>query len=158
MRLIFGSRRLRRTAAALALVLAGGGASAATPAAALPPVPPGDARLWFYRVFFPDDTGDMPAISLNGAPVGYALAGASFYRDVPAGQYHVSVETSGLDYDQARDIAVTPGQNIFIKIVSLPSWEEGSRGFYRRGTYYATVVAPQLAALELPQTYYSGGN
>jgi len=152
-------RRLRRALAVLGLLLASGNATPAASAeiAAVPPIPAGDARLWFYRVFFPEDSKGMPAISLNGRPVGYALAGGSFYRDVPAGQYHVTVETYGLDYDQAREVAVLPGQTIFVKIVSLPSWQESSRGNYRRGTYYVTVVAPQLAALEVPQTSYFSG-
>jgi hypothetical protein len=154
------SRRFWQAAAGLAVLLAAGCAAPAAPPqlAALPPIPAGDARLWFYRVFFPEDTRDMPAISLNGSAVGYALAGTSFYRDVPAGQYHVTVDSYGQDYNQSQDVAVASGQNIFIKIASLPSWEASSRGNYRRGTYYARVVPPQLAALEVPQTSSSGGN
>jgi hypothetical protein len=153
-------RRFWQAAAVLALLLAGGSAAPAAPSqvAALPPIPAGDARFWFYRVFFPEDTRDMPAISMNGTPVGYALAGTSFYRDLPAGQFHVTVSSYGQDYDQSKDVAVAPGQNIFVKIVSLPSWEASSRGNYRLGTYYATIVPPQLAAFEVPQTSYSGGN
>ncbi len=154
------SRRFWQAAAGLAVLLAGGCAAPAAPpqGAALPPIPPGDARFWFYRVFFPDDTGDMPAISMNGTPIGYALAGTSFYRDMPAGQYHLTVESVGLDYYQSQDVAVAQGQQIYVKIASLPSWVENIRRGYRRGTYYVMVVAPQLAALEVPETSYSGGN
>jgi hypothetical protein len=56
-------------------------------------------------VFFPDDTGDMPAVAMNGTAVGYALAGTSFYRDMPAGRYHLSVASYGLDLDQSQDLA-----------------------------------------------------
>ncbi|HEX3952621.1 MAG TPA: hypothetical protein VHW90_03540 [Stellaceae bacterium] len=120
--------------------------------------PPGYARFWFYRVFFPDDTGGMPPISMNGKPIGYALAGTSFYRDVPAGAYHLTVQTNGLDYGQSQDVVVAPGQQVFVKIDSLPSWQEESRGRTRRGTYYVTLVTPQYAALELPHTTYTNGN
>jgi hypothetical protein len=153
-------RRRYQFASGLFLLIAAGCAAppAHAQAAAAPPVPPGDARFWFYRVFFPDDTGDMPAISMNAAPIGYALSGTSFYRDAPAGQYHLTVATTGLDLYQSRDVAVAPGQQIYVKIASLPSWDESSQGRSRRGTYYVMIVAPQLAALELPETSYGGGS
>lgn len=143
----------------LAMLVAGGDAvpQAAAQVAAAPPAP-GQARFWFYRVFFPDDTGGMPAVAMNGTAIGYALAGTSFYRDMPAGQYHLTVASYGLDLDQSQDLAVAPGQQVFVKIASLPSWEENSRGRSRRGTYYVMIVAPQLAALELPQTRLTSGN
>lgn len=57
------------------------------------PIAAAQARVWFYRVFFPEDTGGMPAVAMSGKTVGYARAGWSFYRDVPAGTYHVTVES-----------------------------------------------------------------
>ena len=152
--------RVGLLASGLFLVIAAGCAapSAHAQAATVPPVPPGDARFWFYRVFFPADTRDMPPISMNGTPIGYALAGTSFYRDVPAGQYHLSVQSVGIDYHQAQDVAVAPGQEIYVKIASLPSWVENIGTGYHAGTYYVMIVASQLAALELPQTRYSSGN
>jgi len=151
--------RFWRAAFGLATLVAGGCVvpQAAAQFAAAPPAP-GQARFWFYRVFFPDDTGDMPAVAMNGTAVGYALAGTSFYRDLPAGRYHLTVASYGLDLDQSQDLAVAPGQQVFVKIASLPSWEESSRGRSRRGTYYVMIVTPQLAALELPQTRYASGN
>ncbi len=148
-----------QVASGLFLLIAAGYAAphARAQAAAVMPIPPGDARFWFYRVFFPDDTRDMPAISMNGTPIGYALAGASFYRDVPAGQYHLSVQSVGIDYNQSQDVAVAPGQEIYVNIASLPSWVENVGTGYRAGTYYVMIVAPQLAALDLPQTRYSTG-
>jgi len=141
--------------AAAVLVLLAAGADAAPPPAAAPA--PGTARVWFYRVFFPLDSRDMPAISMNGWPVGYANAGGSFYRDVPAGTYHVEVDSYGRDYDQSQTIAFAPGVQYFVKIESLPTWEEGtSRHAFQRGTYYVRLVTPSLASLELPQTTYEG--
>jgi hypothetical protein len=153
------SRRFCQAAVALLALLAGGCAVNPAPAqvAALPPIPPGDARFWFYRVFFPDDSGEMPAIAMNGKDIGYALAGANFYRDVPAGRYHLSVVSLGWDYYQTADVAVAPGQQVYVKIASLPSWNSDARGAWRLGTYYVMVVSPQLASLELPATRYSSG-
>ncbi len=153
------SRRFWQAAAGLAVLVAG--SCAAPPASAqvaAAAVPPGAARFWFYRNFFPGDTGGMPAIGMNGATIGYGLAGRNFYRDVPAGPYHLTVESQGQDLYQSQDVTVAPGQQIFVKIASLPSWEESARGSSRRGTYYVMLIPPQMAALELPQTAYSSGN
>lgn len=149
--------RRRRAAIGLLLLLAGG---CAAPPAPAPPaaLAPGAARLWFYRVFFPDDTKGMPEIAVNGAPIGYALAGTNFYRDLPAGQYHLSVASFGMDVNQAKDIAVAPGEQVYVKIDSLPSWEQGALSNYRRGTYYVMLMSPHWASLEMPQTRYTGGN
>jgi hypothetical protein len=137
---------------------AGCNAPAPAQVANVPPIPSGDARFWFYREFFPDDTKDMPPISINNTPIGYALAGTSFYRDMPAGTYHLSVESIGTDLNQSQDAAVGPGQQVYVKIASQPNWEAGNRGAYRRGTYYVMLISPHLASLEIPLTRYTGGS
>jgi hypothetical protein len=113
-------RRLCQTAAGFLALFASGAGLPRTHAqplpATIPPIPPGAARLWFYRVFFPDDTGHMPAISMNGAPIGYAVRGVSFYRDVPPGQYHLTVATEGLDVNQSQLVVVGPGHELYVKI------------------------------------------
>ena len=155
-------RRLLRAAGVAAVIggaIAGEGVppAAAQVTAAAPAA--GQARFWFYRDFFANDTGDMPKIAMNGAPVGYGVSGTNFYRDVPAGQYHLTVESVGMDIGQSQDVTVAPGQLVYVKIASLPSWEEGgNRGGFRRGTYYVMIVPPQLAALEIPTTYTTKGN
>lgn len=154
--------RISQALASLALVLNGGCVAAPQPSptlAAMPPIPPGEARLWFYREFFPEDSKDVPAIRLNGNPIGYGYEGVSFYRDVPAGAYHVTADTFGRDFNQDKDIALAPGQLAYIKVQSLPSWAAGGTfNTWRRGTYYIAIVSPQLAALEIPRTSFSGGN
>jgi hypothetical protein len=145
----------------LAVLLAGGCAATPAPAqqvATASPAPTSTVRFWFYRDFFPGDSGDMPAIAINGTPIGYGLADTNFYRDMPAGRYHLTVESVGQDVNQSQDVAVAPGQIVYVKIASLPSWEENNFGAYRRGTYYVMIIPPQLAALELPLTRYTGGN
>jgi hypothetical protein len=131
---------------------------APAPAASVPPVPAGDARLWFYREFFPGDTQTIPTIFANGAPIGYGAPGTSFYRDVPAGAYHLTVSSVGQDVNQDKNIAVNPGEQIYVKIASNPGWaESGERSVWRRPTYYVMIVPPGLAALEMPFTAFTRG-
>ena len=151
-------RRFRFAAAALlgllAIHFAAGEASAQ--AGAVPPIPPGQARLWFYRVFFPGDTYSMPAIGINGTLVGYGIAGTSFYRDVPAGSYLVTVESDNLDLAPWEQIAVAPGQEVYVQIASMPHWDE-NRGPSRRATYDVMLMPPRMAFLQMPATRLTGG-
>ena len=150
------SRRLRQAAAGLVTLAAAGYAAPPADAQVAAAPPPGTARFWFYRDFFANDTGDMPRIAMNGAMIGYGLSGTNFFRDVAAGQYHLTVESVGQDVGQSQDVTVAPGQLVYVKIASLPSWEEGgNRGAHRRGTYYVMIVPPQLAALEISTSTYS---
>ncbi|HYM71839.1 MAG TPA: hypothetical protein VET89_02585 [Stellaceae bacterium] len=144
---------------ALSLALSPASPSVAQPlpAAGTVPIPPGEARVWFYRTFFPDDTGDMPAVAMNGQLVGYARSGWSFYRDVPAGPYHVTVASIGQDVNQAKDVVLTPGEQLYLSIQSSPSWEQNFRG-YRRGTYYVWFEPPQIAAIHFSQTRLGNGS
>ena len=86
-----------------------------------PPVPPGDARIWFYRVYDPTESKGRPYIYMNGAIVGISEQGYAFYRDVLAGLYHVSVASYGRDLFQFGDVALVPGQQAYVKILSLRS-------------------------------------
>jgi len=138
------------------LLLGTGAALAQMPTPAAPPAP-GLARVWVYRVFFPEDTKDMPAVAMNNATIGYAQAGTSFYRDVPAGPYHITVQTVGLDYNQDKDVTLTPGSRLFVKIDSLPDWVEGQRGASHAGTYYVLLVPPAVAAYDMRQTALTNG-
>jgi hypothetical protein len=124
--------------------------------ASVPPIPAGEARLWFYRVFLAEDTQTDPTIYLNGTPVGYGGPGTSFYRDVPAGAYHLAVSSVGWDYGQTADLTVAPGEQVYVKIASNPGWDEGGdRSAWRQPTYYVMIVSPGLAGLEMPFTAYT---
>jgi hypothetical protein len=138
-----------------ALVLLAAEASAA-PAPAGAPVPPGTARVWFYRTFFPGDTQDMPAIAMNGQTVGYARPGYSFYRDVPAGAYRVTVDSFGQDINQAKDFALAAGTEIYVAIQSDPQLIS-NKGAYRRGTYYVWLEPLSVATLHVAQATLGSG-
>ncbi len=110
------SRRLRQAAAGLVTLAAAGYAAPPADAQVAAAPPPGTARFWFYRDFFANDTGDMPRIAMNGAMIGYGLSGTNFFRDVAAGQYHLTVESVGQDVGQSQDVTVAPGQLVYVKI------------------------------------------
>jgi len=130
-------------------------------AAALPPIPPGEARIWFYRESDPIHTQGRPYLRLNGAVVAISEPGGSFYRDVPPGHYHITVDSYGKDVNQDRDVDLVPGQQVFAKVVSNDSWVDfgGSDlgSTFHRDTFYVWTMPPQTAAAELPHTRYFGG-
>ena len=82
-----------------------------TAAVSIPPIPAGEARIWFYRDYEPYAGKGLPAIAANGGYVGAAELGGAFYRDVPPGHYLVTVETVGIDTNQTAnfELARRPG-------------------------------------------------
>ena len=85
---------------------------------------------------------------MNGAIVGISEQGYAYYRAVLPGLYNVSVESYGRDLFQFRDIALVPGQQGYVKILSLRSWVESGRNF-GRDTFYVLVVPPTFAQAEI---------
>src|SRR5271166_5942561 len=71
-----------------------------TASVTVPPIPAGEARIWFYRD--------------NEAYVGIAELGGAFYRDVPPWRYHVTVETNGVDFNQTADLDLAAGQQAYV--------------------------------------------
>jgi hypothetical protein len=143
--------------AVLTIIVAG--ACAAQPMTQPPAagaVAPGQARIWFYRVFFPDDSGGMPAVSLNGSTIGYARAGYSFYRDVPAGTYQVGVASVGNEGDQTGTMTLAPGEQAYLAIQSDPTWMSDRPGF-RQPTYALGSEPPRIVAIHMAQVQLGTG-
>lgn len=61
-------------------------------------------------------------IDMNGSYVGAVANGSASYRDVPPGHYHIAPESFGRDFNQDRNVDLSPGQQLYVKIVSLDSW------------------------------------
>ncbi len=156
MMLRFSPLRVRRVVVGLSLLAASIG-FAPSPAIAESVPTAGTARVWFYRVFFPDDTGGMPAVALNDTIVGYARAGFSFYRDVPAGPYHITVASIGVAANQAKDVVLSPGEELHVAIQSDPSWMEDFGGARNGGTYYVGFEPLEIAAIHLGQMRLGNG-
>jgi hypothetical protein len=148
-------------ASAGALLLSGfavvADAQVASPVAAA--MAPGSARIWFYRDYEPYGGRNYAPVALNGVEAGYVQPdGGAFYRDVPAGHYHITVASDGMDVNQAKDVDLPPSGEAYVKILSAPDWESGGDiSQYRRDTFYVSLVPPQIARSELPKHPLTGG-
>ena len=123
-------------------------------------IPPGEARLWFYRIYLPSETLNMTKVTMNGVYAGYAQLGGAFYRNVPPGVYHIEVESYGRDVDQSTNVALAAGQEAYVRVESLRSWATnyGIGTTIGRDTFYARLILPQTARAEIAQSFFDGGN
>jgi hypothetical protein len=136
----------------LILLLATG--CAAAPPAPPSPIPPGQARIWFYRTWLPSESLNLANIDVNGVYFGSVAPGGVFYRDVPPGIYHIAPQQ--FDGPPAAEpntnVAVVPGQQVYIKILDLSSWANavsGGQFFVKRDSWYAWLIPPQAAQAEI---------
>lgn len=149
--------RIRFLAAIPALLLAGGLSGCDTTPqmmdGAANAVPPGKARLYFYRDATTYDGLQWTTVSLNGATVGAAAPGTVFYRDVAPGRYQVSARSDKLYPNQAKTVVLGPGTTTFVKVEPQPYW--GQTGWLWFGnTFIVAVVDPavgqdQISSLRL---------
>jgi hypothetical protein len=152
-------RRLWAAAAGLVLI-AVAGCVKLPPVSAVtsPPIPGGDARVWFYRIYDPSESLGRPNIYMNGAPIGIAELGGAFYRNVPAGWYYITVDTWGRDLYQFYYGPVVPGQTQCVEIQSLCSWVESGYGFdLGRDTFYVAIIPPARAVPMIARSDFDGG-
>lgn len=144
---------------AVLLAMAGCAQPSATASVSIPPIPAGEGRIWFYRNYEPYAGKGLPAIAANGRYVGVAELGGAFYRDVPPGNYVVTVETTGVDFSQVAHLDVAAGQESFVKIVSNPQWfSGGSRTEYERPTFYAWRIPNEIAQADVARLSFYGGS
>ena len=146
------SKWLRRAAvAALGLLTISCATPARTAAVAAPPIPPGQARIWFYRLWEPSISVNVANVALNGAPAGSVPAyGPGLYRDVPPGRYQISVQSYSAVRDQSKAVDVAPGQVVFVKIqVDNDESASGDLNSFRRDNFYVQFVPAELARAEI---------
>jgi hypothetical protein len=107
--------------------------------------------VWFYRPWEPSESLNLALIDMNGSYVGAAENGSAFYRDLPPGHYHIAPESFGRDFNQDRNVDLAPGEQLYVKIVSLDSWGvsvSGSKNI-ARDAFYAWVIPPDVAQAEI---------
>jgi hypothetical protein len=154
--------RLLRAGAPLFLLATADGCAPMPPTTAsvtVPLVRPGEARVWFYRTYEPYAGKGRPSVAINGTYAGIAELGGAFYRDVPPGHYLATVETYGIDFSQVANFDLAPGQEAYVKIVSSPSWyEDGDKRAFERPTYYAWLIAGNIARAQITHLAFYGGS
>ena len=130
---------------------------AAASASAAPEAPSGSAagRVWFLwpsESVVGYDTGAVPTIYVNGAPIGAIQAGTEFYRDFSPGTYRFTVDPYGVPTGQAATLQVSPGSQTFLQVQWSPAWQQGYPG--GRGqmpsSFFIVTMSPQLAQAYLP--------
>ena len=143
----------------LLLAITGCAQMAATSSVNIPPIPAGGSRIWFYRAADVYTGKGLPAIAANGGYVGQAELGGAFYRNVSPGHYLVTVQTVGVDLNQSANFDLSPGQEAYVKIVSLPSWDTGGdRNEWARPTFYAWLIPNQVAQADVARLSFYGGS
>jgi hypothetical protein len=129
------------------------GCTPAPQMAAVPPgpIPPGQARIWFYRVYDPSLSRNLANVDLNGVRVVSVLPNdGPSYRDVAPGHYHISPETYGVDVNQSRDVDLAAGQIVYVKILDDPTWVAGGDfNDLRRDTFYVWLMPARVAQAEM---------
>jgi hypothetical protein len=151
---------LRLSGVALFLALAGclGPAEPYYPqvAATIPPVPPNQGRIYFYREYEPYESLSRPYLYLNRQVVGVSIPGGVFYRDVPPDTYEVSVYSQGAFPNQFKTVAVKPGDTFYAKIESLRSWYSGAGPLreFERDTFVVAIMDPIQARAEFERMRY----
>ncbi|HUC73443.1 MAG TPA: DUF2846 domain-containing protein [Stellaceae bacterium] len=144
------SRWRRRVELAGALMLIASGCAAPPPAAGLP-VSPGQARIWFYRIWEPSESLNLANIDVNGGYFGSVANGSAFYRDVPPGRYHIAPASFVPNSNQDANVELVPGQQVYVKIVSSVSWGSDNTAAknIERDAFYAWVIPPKAAQAEI---------
>jgi hypothetical protein len=137
-----------------------------TASVAVPPIPVGQARVWFYRDGGPYDDGmGTPYIRMNDAIVAVSEPDSASYRDVPPGPYHITVDSYGEDFNQDKNVQLAAGQELYVKIVSLRAWITGGGGGgdggggsdYDRDTFYVWLIPPETARADIARSAFYGG-
>jgi hypothetical protein len=143
---------LKRMAGGVAvLALAGCAQPVQVAQAPAGPIPPGQARIWFYRDYEPSVSRNFANIDVNGVRLASVPpAGGPAYRDVAPGHYVIAPESNGVDINQSRQVDLGPGQEAFAKIQTDDSRIAGGDvSEYRRDTFYVWLMAPDLARAQI---------
>jgi hypothetical protein len=144
--------RLLLWASGLLLILVGcaGAGGSAQVAAVAPPVPAGQARIWFYRAWEPSESLNLANVEVNGAYFGSVANGSAFYRDIPPGRYHAPASFIP-NSRQDTNVELAPGQQGYVKIVSLSAWGSDNTAAKNidRDAFWAWLIPPQIAQAEM---------
>lgn len=102
-----------------------------------PPIPSGEARIWFYRDWQPSESMNLANIEVNGSYFGSVANGSAF-----------APVSYNRNFNQDRNADLVPGQQAYIKILSSQSWDGACRDCVR-DTFYAWLIPPNTAQVEI---------
>jgi Protein of unknown function (DUF2846) len=122
------------------------------------PVPAGQARIWLYRDWQPSESLNLANVDVNGAYFASIANGSAIYRDIPPGQYHIAPASFIPNSRQDTVVELAPGQQAYVKIVSLGSWGSDNTAAKNidRDAFWAWLTPPQVAQSEIAHAR-SGG-
>jgi hypothetical protein len=155
-------RLLSFAAAAFVLLAAvnGDAQPPATSSVVIPPIPPGQARIWVYSGSQPTSPFNYPhmeAVTLNGVTVGYEQLGGGFYRNVAPGHYVIAAPSFlALDPRQSATVDLAAGQQAYLKLEAL-GWPNGG-GENMVLEYYVRLMPPETARTAIAQFAFLSGN
>jgi hypothetical protein len=127
---------------------------------ALPPLAPGHARLVFYRPLDPYATQSMPTLYLNGVASGVTQNGAVLYRDVPPGQYDLTLAPSLPWPNQFKTVVVRAGDVFYVAIDTRPYLACGRANSTQAcsgDTFLLNVVDPVTGAQQIQGLHLING-
>jgi len=152
-------RRLKFASVVL-LVMAGCAQPPSVATVGFAPLPAAQARIWVYRDLEVYDSVGTPSVRLNDQVAGLAEKGGAFYRDVPPGHYHITVDSMGTDVYQSSDVDLATGQEAYVKIEALQDWfsSTGKKSGVDRPTFYARLVPNDFGRFEVwSKAFYGNG-
>jgi hypothetical protein len=154
-------RRLHRYLASLFLVLASCTQLPPTSSVVISPIPAGAARIWIYRNDGPYEAPETPFARLNGRVTGVVQPNGAFYRDVPPGNYSVTVDSYGVPYpNQFVELKVGAGQEAFVQVLSMREkvGGGGDSGGGVRARFFTQLVPRDTALAAIASTPFYGSS
>lgn len=157
-----GSRWFRGGPVLGFLLVALGGCTSLPPTSAvsIPPIRADMARVWFYREDAPYITQARPYVRMNGAIVGISEDGGAFYRDVPPGEYYVTVDSYGTDINQFPHVILVPGETEYLQVIGSRYWASGSASTtWTRPTFYVWLMPNDIGGPAVARSpFYASGS
>jgi hypothetical protein len=125
---------------------------------AIPPIPAGEARLWFYRDGGPYEIQTSPYLRLNGRVTGISEPDGAFYRDVSPRHYVVTVDSYLDNYvDQFASIDLAAGQEAYVKVLSMRRDKASGETGFSRDIFFTRIIPADTARAEAtPRRFYGG--
>jgi hypothetical protein len=124
----------------------------------IPPIPAGEARLWFYRDGGPYEIQASPYLRLNGRVAGISEPDGAFYRDVIPRHYVVTVDSYLDSYVyQFASIDLAAGQEAYVKVLSMRRDKATGETGFARDIFFTRIIPADAARAEAaPRRFYGG--